>query len=830
MRRKWVAGLLLGLVVIVVAFLGLTVGGYLWLKNNLPPYSNNVNASKLKAQVQVILDVNAIPHIFADSTEDAYFALGYAHARDRLWQMEIQRRVGQGRVAEILGAPALPVDRFMRTMGIYRAAEQSFAILSAQTQQALQIYAAGVNFYLENREEPLPLEFQLTQHTPEYWKPADSMVWLKMMAFILSGNYKNELLRSRLLEILTPQQLQDLFPPPIPDDPITLDEYRSFSKPRALDLDPKHDRVKSSERQHVSRYADRDLDSLWPLSNSPTSQVKASNAWVISGEYTATGAPILVNDPHLLLDAPVLWYLARIVTPELSLSGATVPGLPFHLLGHNGSIAWGLTATGSDIQDLYYETLSTSAPEQYLTPDGWRAFDVRIEKIEVRFDDELLHTVRATRHGPVISDISESAAALAGEGRAISLGFTALQAGDRTVEALYLLNRARNWGELLESVSLIKGPQQNLMYADVQGNIGFIAPAKIPIRSTGDGYIPASGDDGSGDWTAYIGFSALPQTLNPSKGWIVNANNAIVGASHPHFLTHEWEEPYRARRIESLIRHRLEGETAAYTVTDAETMLMDNISLAALELLPLMTEIDGTDAMAQQALALLRAWDGAMDRERLEPLIFMTWLRNLNQALYGDELGPLSEHFAGLHPRVVVSMLKENRAWCDDVTTKDISEGCDEVLKRSLQTALIELSAAYGADRALWRWGDAHRAIFPHPLLSRIPLLKEIFDISLETDGGNYTVNRGASYGGLIDDESRENPFDHRHGPGFRAVYDLAELENSRFMISTGQSGNPLSVHYDNFVKRWRDGEFISLRGDRKELAGSALGVLNLKP
>jgi penicillin amidase len=299
---------------------------------------------------------------------------------------------------------------------------------------------------------------------------------------------------------------------------------------------------------------------------------------------------------------------------------------------------------------------------------------------------------------------------------------------------------------------------------------------------------------------------------------------------YPHFLTREWEEAYRARRIERLIRRRLDDDSTAYTVQDAETMLMDGFSLAALELVPLMTAIDSDDAVAKQALTLLRAWNGAMDREWPEPLIFTAWLRYLNHALHADELGPMSDDFAGLHPRVVAVMLKQNSAWCDDVTTKDITEICSEVLNRSLQTALNELSATYGADITRWRWGNAHRAVFPHPLLSRIPLLKDIFDIGIETDGGNYTVNRGAIYAGLIDDESRENPYDHRHGPGLRVVYDLADLDNSRFMIPTGQSGNPLSPYYDNFVRRWRDGEFVSLRGDREVLASSALGILDFRP
>jgi penicillin amidase len=539
----------------------------------------------------------------------------------------------------------------------------------------------------------------------------------------------------------------------------------------------------------------------------------------VAGQHTATGKPILVNDPHLGLNAPILWYLARIVTPELTLTGATVPGVPLHVLGHNGRIAWGFTTTGTDVQDLFVEKVDPADSRRYLTEGGSVSFTNREEVIRVRFGEDVRMTVRATRHGPVISDIDERAREAAGQGNAIALAFTGLAGDDTTGHALYRLNRARNWDEFRDALRLHHTPQQNVVFADIEGNTGFISPARVPIRSRGIGRYPVPGWTGDYEWTGFVPFEALPQAFNPPSGRIVNANNAVVGPDYPYFLTRDWEEPYRAERIEQL----LSGQKTLYAIADGERMVMDSVSLAARDLLPLLLSTQSQRAASRRSLELLRNWDGFAGRDRPEPLIFAAWLRTLGRTLYADELGAAVDDFSGLQPRTVKRMLSEKTAWCDDVDT-EVLESCADMLTRSLDGAVEDLARRHGEDVASWRWGAAHRAPFAHTPIGFVPVLRDLLDIGIDTDGDSYTVNRGASYG------EGPTPFAHRHGAGYRAVYDLADLDNSRFMIATGQSGNPLSPRYGDYVRRWRDGEHFRVAGSKEELAKRALGRLVLEP
>lgn len=765
---------------------------WLWLRGSLPETQGSVAVPALDAPVEVIRDENAVPHIFAASAEDAYFALGWLHAQDRLFQMEMQRRAGAGRLAEAVGEAGLRLDRYMRTLGIYRHAERSYEALSPEVKASLDAYAAGVSAWLDRRTGPLPIEFQILGIDPEPWRPADTIVWGKLMALQLTGNSRQEMLRARLLQRLSPEQVETLFPAYPGDAPRTV-----ASLPPGIDFE---------------RWASVALPELGPP--------RASNEWVVSGEHTPTGKPVLANDPHLGMAAPILWYLARIEAPGLSLTGATAPGVPYHVFGHNGTIAWGITTTGTDVQDLYVERIDPADPSRYVTPGGSEPFATREEVIRVKGGGEERITVRTTRHGPVISDVEENAAGIAPEGHVLALAFTALDDEDTTARTFHQLNRARDWDGFRSALSHFKVPQQNFVFADTAGNIGFLAPGRIPIRAQGQGLVPVPGWTDDHDWTGHIPFDQLPQALNPPSGRIVNANNRITPPDYPWLLTTDWEDPHRARRIEEVL-----DAGGPHGVAEAEALLADKVDLAARELLPVMTAIRPSDPRLSEALRMLGAWDAAMSRERPEPLIFQTWLRELNRELYADELGPLFNDAWNLAPRRVSLMLGPESAWCDDVGTRDRAETCAEALESSLRRSLDELSGRYGRDMRAWRWGSEHRAPLAHQLISRIPVLRDLFDIGIETDGSFHTVNRGAS---RISDERA--PFAHQHGAGYRAIYDLADLSRSRFIITTGQSGNPLSPHYGDFVERWRDGRHVELAADRDTLAATGRHRLVLTP
>jgi penicillin amidase len=783
---------LLRCLIVLVALLPVAAGAaYLWLLSAVPDYDGTLRVPSLRAPVQVMRDRNAVPHIFAANDADAYFALGYVHAQDRLWQMEMQRRIGAGRLAELrFSAARLPLDRLFRTLGFYRDAEASYHRLPPEVKAALDAYAAGVNAWIENHRGSLPPEFLVLGIEPEPWRPADSLVWGRLIAFQLSANYRTEILRSRLAASLGPEKLADLFPPGVGTFPSSL---AGLWPPDTIER----------------------LAGLPP----PIGPATASNEWVLAGDRTVTGKPILVNDPHLGLSVPILWYLARIETPTLSVTGATVPGVPFTVLGHNRSIAWGFTTTGSDVQDLFVERVDPAAPDRYLTPQGSEPFETRDEVIRVHGSEPVPLRIRRTRHGPVISDVSTAAGTVAGEGEVVSLAFTAITPEDTIAEAIYRLNRAADWDEFRAAMAAWRAPQQNVVYADADGNIGFFVPGDLPIRKSGNGQQPVPGWTGEYDWVGTVPFDELPQAFNPPSGRIVNANNAVAGPEYPHLIALEYDEPFRAARIEELL-----DRSPPQSVESSQEMLMDKVSLAAAELLPVMLDIRADDARSADVLASLRRWDFSMDRDLREPLIFSAWLRSLGPALYGDELGELSDAYSGWRPAVVKRMLTERQAWCDDVRTAPV-ESCEDALRASFATALAFLEAAYGPAPADWRWGDAHVAPLKHPVFGSVPLLGRLVDLSAETDGGQYTVNRGA-----MDVDAPRFPFAHVHGAGYRAVYDLSDLGNSRFIIATGQSGHPLSSFYGNLVEPWRNGRFLELPRDPEELIRNGLGTLILRP
>ena len=511
-------------IVVTLAILGVLAGGYLFYRA-MPSYSGSVTLAGLSGQTRVWRDDYGIPHIFAPSMNDAARTLGYLHASERLYQMEISRRVGQGRIAEIVGPDMVGVDRFLRTLGFYRLAQSSFAALSPEAQARLQAYADGVNAFLDTHANALPPEFLILGDTPEKWQPADSIVWLKLMSWQLSRNYRFEIARAQLAQKLPPEQAGWLLPGYPAGAPIT-------TQPEAH---PNHAYLDEPDVR---------LHELFPFRHG------ASNQWIVAGSHTTTGKPILANDPHLEIGAPILWYLARIDTPEGSVTGATVPGLPIVLLGHNQSIAWGITSSQTDTQDLFVETIDPANPEQYLTPDGPRPFDARDEIIHVKGEKDVLLHIRGTRHGPVLSDVSKELADLAGPGKAVALAFTAFGDKDTTTEAVIRVDAAHNWDEFLAAARLLQAPMQNIGFADVSGDIGMISPGLVPKRKSGNGLAPTAGDKGQTDWDGWVPFEEMPQAHNPAAGFLFNANNALVPPDLEDRFGHDWEEPFRARRLQ----------------------------------------------------------------------------------------------------------------------------------------------------------------------------------------------------------------------------------------------------------------------------------------
>lgn len=794
---KWLIGLATGL---VAAALLVSGAGYLWLLTSLPAQQQEVTLAGLSAPVDIVRDENWIPHIFARTEEDAAFALGYVHAEDRLWQMETIRRLGSGRLSELFGSSLLATDRHMRTLGLYELAKIQAAQASEPVKRLLEAYAAGVNGWLGNRRGALPPEFVALSLEPEPWDVADSVVWGPLMAWRLGTNRHDELLRARLTHQLTARQIAELWP---------------HGEDGLATLAP-----------HVDLNKKLSLQRLLAAGDPVPAGEGASNAWAVAGWKTVSGKPLLANDPHLPFSSPGTWYLARIVTPEHEVSGATTAGVPFVILGHNRHIAWGMTTASADVEDYYVEAVNPSDPSRYRVPGGdWEQFKTRKEIIRVRGSDGVEVAVRVSRHGPVISD------AMAGDvplpqninskhhgDRVLALAAGYLRDDSRTADAIYALNRARSWDDFVAALASYDITPQNIFYADIAGNIGFVTPGRVPIRRSGRGLMPTAGWTGDSDWNGFVPYHELPRILNPPEGTLVNANNKIVPNSYPWFISADWEEPYRAQRIADLLA------TEALVNADAmSAMQHDSLSLMAQHLLPKMLARLPHDVPLPGPAHRLASWSGEMDRHRPEPLLFEAWIREFNRAVYADELAEAFVWYWSHRPLFVGFVLQEGEIWCDNVLT-EVQETCVDILASSLNAAVQFLENHAGPAEG-WNWGDVHQAQQKHVFFDRVPLASWFANRHIAADGGAYTLNRVANV--LA---SAHQPFAGVHGAGYRAVYDLADLPASRFMIVPGQSGNPISSFYDHLLEAWRDGKWIQMESDQERLRRYAKARLLLLP
>ncbi len=812
---KRLAWLVLMLTVLAAAG---ALGAYVWYRQaSQPQTAGTLNLPGLRETVSIVRDRHAVPHIKAASAQDAYFALGFVHAQDRLWQLQMNKRIVAGRLAEILGPAALDSDRFLRTLGVRRNAEAILARSSPETRAALQAYADGVNAYIDSRKGPLPPEFLILRTEPEHWEPADTLGWQTMMAWDLGGNWTQETLRMRLAQVLPVSRINELLAPYPGDRPVHTMDYGSLYR----HLAPLATAMARVEERAPAGYVEG----------------MGSNNWVVSGAHTRSGKPLLANDPHLGLQAPALWYFAQLQAPGLDVSGATLPGTPVVVLGHNQRIAWGFTNTAPDVQDLFIERLQPGSTQRYQTPDGWADFTTRSETIHVKGAPDVVLSVRESRHGPVISDAAEpvaTAAAPLGAQYVIAFQWTALRADDHTLQAGLALNRATDWASFLAALRDFHSPQQNIVYADVDGNIGFIAPGRVPLRRADNdlkGLAPAPGWDARYDWTGFIPFDQLPRSFNPPEGVIATANQKIVEDDYPYFLTSEWTVPYRYQRIRTLL-----DATAQHTMDSFGAIQKDTLSLAVRDALPLLLSASFTrdPALAPRERALiesLRKWDGNMLPERAEPLVATAWLRELSRVLFQDKVGDALFNSLWEQRNVQQPMLNVLRNptglgafWCDDSTTP-AQEDCDDAIGTAWRHAIAGLDRRYGDKSERWRWGTAHAARSEHKPFGKQPYLAGLFNVKVPSGGDTYTINAGRHN---LRDEAA--PFESVHAASLRAIYDLSDLSESRFMDSTGQSGNVMSTHYRDWTDKWAAVQYITMAPGRRAPGNEVFDTLVLKP
>lgn len=802
---RWV---LLSVLVLVIVLGG---GGYFWLRGSLPQTAGTLYVTGIDDSVEILRDRDGIPHIYARTESDALFGLGYVHAQDRLWQMEFQRRVGHGRLSEVLGDATLEVDMFLRTIGTGRAAASAWANATPTEQKVLTYYIAGINAFIANHHgRQLPIEFTLLGFEPEPWTPEDVLVWGKMMAWDLGGNWEDELIYAQLIERLGPERAAQLMPAYAPNDPIILpdDAMRDLT---ATSTPSTHSQSPVGMGQYQGLLAiNRVLKDELGLGG----RLIGSNNWVIGGARTTTGKPILANDPHLGAQIPSIWYLAHLSGGRLDAIGATLPGVPGIIIGHNQSIAWGVTNTTPDVQDLYIERINDKNEVEY--QGVWEPMRIITETIKVKDQPDQVIQVRITRHGPLISDVLEEAT------EPLAFRWTALDEEDHILEAFNGIARARNWEQFTNALARYTSPIQNFVYADTDNNIGYYAPGSLPIRAKGDGTRPVPGWTGEYDWLGYVPFEQMPHSRNPERGWIVSANNRVTPDSYPYLISTNFAAPYRALRIVEMIEAK-----DKLSLDDVAAMQYDVLSLQARELLPHLLQVAPTDERSRAALELLRTWDGSMHADSAAAAVYHAWYYFVPEQIFADELGEeLWDNFADNKDNLAMVIARliagEHTEWCDNINTPPV-ETCADAFAAALPRGLAHMAELQGNDSpSAWRWDRVHHAKFPHNPFDEVDALQPIFSRSIPNGGDGFTVN--------VASPRRSDPFNHYNVVSYRHIIDLRDLTASRYIHTTGQSGQLLDSHYSDFIKLWQRGEYLPMRYDQEAINGAAAGRLVLEP
>ena len=800
MRRFFKVLLIVGVGLLVIAVVLAGVGAW-FVRRPWPQVNGTLAVSGLQASVEVIRDEWGVPHIYAQNEHDLFFAQGYVHAQDRLWHMEFNRRIGNGTLSAALGDATLDTDRFLRTIGLRRAAEKDWASLDDDTRAILEAYAAGVNAYIETHRDRLPLEFTILGIDPDPWTPIDTLAWGKVMSFNLGGNYELELLRARLIAELGEDAAQQLLPPYVDGAPVIIPvEARSYAWLRGADFGG--------------------LDSLAHVlgDSGPT---WGSNNWVVHGSRTASGMPMLADDTHLGLNMPSIWYENSLHGGRFNGVGFSFPGAPMVIIGHNDRIAWGVTNLGPDVQDFFIEKLNDPThPTQYQFEGEWRDLQVVGETIEVKDQPPVTLDVLITHHGPIMNEVMGDL----DEAEPMALQWTALESGD-LFRAVVLLNLAADWEGFRQALSYWDVPSQNFVYADVDGNIGYQSPGKIPMRVAGhQGLVPVPGWTGEYEWRGFIPFNELPSVFNPATGFVATANNKVVPDDYPYHLAYEWAAPYRAQRITDLLA--ADDEITGEDIRDIQAQ---TYSLPAEALRPYILAIEPEGDLQTEALAQLRAWDLYNEPDQAGASVYQVWYWFLVRNTLADELGEdLMEEYIGhssIHVPMMVDLVRQaDSLWFDDVTTPQV-ETRDDIVRRSLSDAVAWLSERYGDTPERWEWGRLHTMTFVHQPLgqSGIGVLESLFNSKpIPARGDNFTVD-AASF-------SFSQPFGMIHGASQRYIADTLAWDDSQTVHTTGQSGHLFHPHREDFIPLWQDVEYHPMPFTRQAVEASAASTLTLVP
>jgi penicillin amidase len=851
---KWLGR---GLIAIVVLALLAGAGGFYYFKSYLPntvaPQSfpqidGQIHLQGLDGPVDIYRDTMGIPHIYASSIHDLFFAEGFVHAQDRFWQMDAWRHIGSGSLSEMFGKSQTDTDAFLRALGWKQTAEAEYAGLDPESKGLLDSYTNGVNAYLKDHTgTALSLEYAvLGLLSPAYkieaWTPVNSLTWGKAMAWDLRGNMDEEIQRAVLLKTLTPQQVDQLYPPYPSDHPVIVNKIGDGGTSAQTTT------ASSFDVSKLPLDALQQNASLLDSALGPKGDGIGSNSWVVSGKLTATGQPILANDPHLGIQMPSIWYQIDMHCQPKSdkcpyeMSGFSFAGVPGIVIGHNDKIAWGFTNVGPDVMDLFIEKVNPDNPNQYEVDGKWVDFTTRKEIINVAGGSPVEITVRSTRHGPVISDtfgqledvnkskdptfvpFKDKAALALPQNYVIALEWTALTPST-PFEAIWGFDKAQNWTDFRAAAKNFHVPAQNLIYADTSGNIGYQMPGDIPIRKNGDGRYPVPGWNSQYDWNGYIPFEELPYTFNPAEGYIATANNQVPPAGYKYFVTADWDYGFRANRIVDLIKNAPGKIDIAYI----QSMQGDMFDANGPVYLPLLQAAVGTpsDSAQKAALDIVSKWDFQAHPDSGGAAVFNAFWRNLLKDTFNDDLPKRYTADGGSRWDEVMRNLAKNPndPFWDDKTTKDVVETRDDMIKKAFAEGVNELQKSYGNDPSKWNWGTMHAATFRNQTLGTtgIGLIDDLFNRGPFPVGGGEAIIDATGWS-VIDG------YETNWLPSMRMIADMSNLNNSVTVHTTGESGHAYNKHYADMSPLWANIKYYPMYWDQSSVTSNSEGHLQLLP
>ncbi len=818
--------ILLGVIVLLVLIA--SAGAYYVTRQPYPETNGLLTVTGLKDDVHIYRDKYGIPHIYANNEEDLFFAQGYVHAQDRFWQMEFRRHVGQGRLSEIAGEATLETDKFLRTVGFNRMADTTIEYYRQEQPEYLAIldaYSAGVNAYINENADNLSLHFEILSlvNQPwliEPWTPVNSVSWGVAMSYDLGGNMNEEIDRAKLIRNLGEATVEQVWPTyPYESRPVIAPTEEQVNV-----LPGTTDGIDEANAETKIDWQNVNLNIIGQI---PTEALAlgsgpniGSNNWVVSGEHTESGMPILADDTHLSVKMPSIWYEVGLHAPQWDVTGLSFAGVPGVIIGHNDKIAWGVTNVDPDVQDLFIEKINPNNNYQYEFEGAWQDMEVIEEVIKVNGGEDVLLEVRITHHGPIISDIRDDLSDV------LALQWTQ-QEPSRILESVVLLNQAQNYDEFREALRFWDVPSQNIIYADVEGNIAYQTPGLIPIRKDGNGEVPVPGWTGEYEWVGWIPYEELPALFNPPKGYIVTANHAVVDQDYPHFLASDWSTGDRGQRINDLIGREIDKGNKV-SMKDLARIQFDNFSLPAQSYVPLMEGLSSADPDVQATIERLRGWDLRETKDSVPTSLFEIFYIYLMYNVLADDIG--QENLDTLLPGNVKIIFMHDLAgqlnahWWDNKNTPE-EETWQDIILQSLADAVAWLEENQGGSMNEWAWGKIHTITFEDDILgaSGIAPIEAIFN------RGPFAVDSGRD---LVNAQSwsNQNPAVVESHASQRMLVDLSNLDNSLSVIPTGNSGHPYNEHYDDQMALYLTGQYHPMPFSREAVEAAAVEHLILQP